>query len=52
LGLTNFYQWIVLGFSHVAWALNHVTKGSGQEKFVWGKELLDHVVIDENGLID
>jgi hypothetical protein len=28
----------VLGFSHTAWALSHVTKGGGREKFVWGKE--------------
>jgi hypothetical protein len=25
-------------FSHIAWALNQVTKGSGTTKFVWGKE--------------
>jgi hypothetical protein len=28
----------VLGFSHIAWALNQVTKGSGKENFAWGKE--------------
>jgi hypothetical protein len=28
----------VLRFSHIAWALSQVTKGSGREKFVWGKE--------------
>jgi hypothetical protein len=28
----------VLGFSHVAWALNQVTKGGGRANFVWGKE--------------
>jgi hypothetical protein len=28
----------VLGFSHIAWALSQVTKGSGRAKFVWGKE--------------
>jgi hypothetical protein len=38
LGLANFYQWFVLGLSHIAWALNQVTKGGGKEKFVWGKE--------------
>jgi hypothetical protein len=38
LGLANFYQWFVLGFSHIAWALNQVTKGAGRENFVWGKE--------------
>ena len=26
----------MLGFSHIAWALNQVTKGGGKEKFVWG----------------
>jgi hypothetical protein len=38
LGLANFYQWFVLGFSHISWALSQVTKGGGREKFVWGKE--------------
>jgi hypothetical protein len=38
LGLANFYRRIVLGFSHIAWALSQVTKGGGREKFVWGKE--------------
>jgi hypothetical protein len=28
----------VLGFYHISWALIHVTKGGGREKFVWGKE--------------
>jgi hypothetical protein len=28
----------MLGFSHIAWALSHVTKGNGKENFVWGKE--------------
>jgi hypothetical protein len=28
----------VLGFSHIAWALIHVTKGDGMENIVWGKE--------------
>jgi hypothetical protein len=28
----------MLGFSHIAWALNQVTKGSGKENFSWGKE--------------
>jgi hypothetical protein len=36
LGLTNFYHKFMLGFSHIAWTLNHVTKGGGKEKFVWG----------------
>jgi hypothetical protein len=38
LGLANFYRRFVLGFSHIAWALNQVTKGGGRAKFVWGKE--------------
>jgi hypothetical protein len=38
LGLANFYQWFVLGLSHIAWVLNQVTKGGGREKFMWGKE--------------
>jgi hypothetical protein len=25
----------MLGFSHIAWALNQVTSGGGKEKFVW-----------------
>jgi hypothetical protein len=37
LGLANFYRWFVLGFSHIAWALNQVTKGGGRAKFAWGK---------------
>jgi hypothetical protein len=36
LGLANFYCRFVLGFSHIAWALNQVTRGGGKEKFVWG----------------
>ena len=38
LGLTNFYRRFVLEFSHIAWALSQVTKGSGKGKFMWGKE--------------
>jgi len=38
LGLTNFYRRFLLGFSHIACALIQVTKGSGRENFVWGKE--------------
>jgi hypothetical protein len=37
LGLDNFYQWFMLGFSHIAWALGQVTKGDGRENFAWGK---------------
>jgi hypothetical protein len=35
LGLTNFYQWFVMGFSHIAWALIQVTKGGVKAKFAW-----------------
>jgi hypothetical protein len=38
LELANFYRRFVLGFSHIAWALNQVTKGGGRDKFMWGKE--------------
>jgi hypothetical protein len=38
LRLAKFYRQFVLGFSHIAWALNQVTKGIGKENFVWGKE--------------
>jgi hypothetical protein len=36
LGLANFYPRFMLGFSHIAWALNHITKGGGKENFLWG----------------
>jgi hypothetical protein len=36
LGLANFYRRFVLGFSHIAWALNQVTRCGSKEKFVWG----------------
>jgi hypothetical protein len=26
----------MLGFSHIAWVLNQVTRGGGKETFVWG----------------
>ena len=32
LGLANF-----LGFSHIAWDLSQVTKGSGKDKFFWSE---------------
>ena len=38
LGLDNFYLGFKLGFSHIAWALNQVTKGSGKENVAWRKE--------------
>lgn len=37
LGLTNLYCKFVLGFSHIAWPLNHVTRGGAKAKFVWAK---------------
>jgi hypothetical protein len=37
LGLANFYQWFVLGFSHIAWALNQVSKGGGKSQFRVGE---------------
>jgi hypothetical protein len=37
-GLAKFYHNFMLGFSHISWALNQVTKGGGRAKFVWGKE--------------
>ena len=33
LGLANFYQWFILGFSHIAWPLNQLTKGNGKILF-------------------
>jgi hypothetical protein len=38
LGLANFYQRFIMGFSHIAWSLSQVTKGGGRENFVQGKE--------------
>jgi hypothetical protein len=35
LGLANFYPRLMLGFSHIAWALSQVTRGGGKETFVW-----------------
>jgi hypothetical protein len=37
LGLVNFYCRFMLGFSHIVWALNQVTRGGGKEKFVWDR---------------
>jgi hypothetical protein len=37
LGLANFYRRFVSGFSHIAWALNQITRGGGKEKFAWGQ---------------
>ena len=36
LVLVNFYLRFMLGFSHIAWSLNQVTRGGGEMKFVWG----------------
>ena len=27
----------MFGFSHIAWALNQITKGGGKAKFAWGQ---------------
>ena len=35
LGLVNFYQWFILGFSHIAWPLNQLTKGNEKVDFKW-----------------
>ena len=37
LGLATFYRRFVLRLSHIAWALNQVTKGGGKAKFVWSE---------------
>jgi hypothetical protein len=37
LGLAKFYCRFVLGFSHIAWDLNQLTKGGCKAKFVWGR---------------
>jgi hypothetical protein len=37
LGLTNFHRRFVLGFSHIAWALNQINRGGGMVKFAWGR---------------
>jgi hypothetical protein len=36
LGLVNFYRRFMLGFSHITLPLSQVTRGGGNEKFVWG----------------
>jgi hypothetical protein len=45
LGLANFYRKFKLGFSHITWALNQVTRGGGKEKLMWGK--LQHKAFDD-----
>ena len=34
-GLANFYRRFILGFSHIAWPLNQLTKGNGKTVFKW-----------------
>jgi hypothetical protein len=45
LGLSNSYRRFVLGFSHIAWAINKITKGGGKEHFLWG--LSQHKAFDD-----
>ena len=35
MGPANFYYKFVLGFSHITWTLNQVTKGGVEEKLFW-----------------
>ena len=35
LGLENFYRRFILGFSHITWPLNKLTKGNGKTIFKW-----------------
>ena len=37
LGLANFYRRFMLGFSHIAWALNKINRGGGKDEFAWGR---------------
>lgn len=37
LGLTNLYHRFILGFFHIAWPLNKVTKCGSKANFVWDK---------------
>jgi hypothetical protein len=34
VGISKFYHILMLGFSHIAWALSQVTKGGGKENFI------------------
>jgi hypothetical protein len=36
LGLANFYRRFMLGFSHIAWALNQINKGGGKDEICVG----------------
>jgi hypothetical protein len=38
LGLSNFYQRFMLGFSHIAWALSQENRDVGRSNFTWEKE--------------
>ena len=33
--MVNFYRRFILGFSHIAWPLNQLTKGNGKTVFKW-----------------
>jgi hypothetical protein len=44
LGHVKFYRRFVLVFSHIAWALNQVTKVGGKEKFEIETDAFDYVV--------
>ena len=35
LGLDNIYQRFILGFIHIAWPLNQLTKGNGKTSLKW-----------------
>ena len=35
LSLENFYRQFILGFSHIAWPFNQLTKGNGKIVFKW-----------------
>ena len=35
LGLENFYRRFILGFIHITWPLNQLTKGNGKTIFKW-----------------
>jgi hypothetical protein len=45
LGLTNFYRWFMLGFSHISWALSQVKEGGGREHFSWGRHTNENSMI-------
>jgi hypothetical protein len=45
LGLANFYRRFMLGFSHIAWALNQVTKGVVGPSLCGGRRNKEHSMI-------